>query len=188
MTHWTGKLQSHFIDIARAYASRYLLGACHQGAAIEGLCLTGENIEDPASSYTTFYHNVSSSENAAANANDTLGVLNYILTAVGGLTVPSAMDFYQHPGSNLADLIFSPGWDDYRPVSFETCGSMYIPIYQDDTVSPPAYYEPTRKLKNWYICLTRFSYLYNALVFKIGVTGEPQNPTCELVEVLRVWV
>ncbi|KAF1844587.1 uncharacterized protein K460DRAFT_429333 [Cucurbitaria berberidis CBS 394.84] len=167
----------------------HALGACHQGAAVEGLCLTGDTIDDPAVSYTTFYHNVSSSENATVNANDTLGVLNYILTIGGGINVPSAMKFSQSPGSNIADPIFSPGWDDFTPIAFdEECGSAYIPIYQDDTVSPPSYYNPTLKLKNWYICLTRFSYLYTTLVYKFGVTGEPQNPTCVAVEVVRVWV
>ncbi|KAJ4369911.1 hypothetical protein N0V83_005675 [Neocucurbitaria cava] len=159
------------------------------GAAIEGLCLTDSTVQDPVASYTTFYHNVSSSENATANANDTLGVLNWILTIGGGLNVSSGMSFSQQPGSNLADLIFSPGFDtDNRPVAFESCGHMYVPVYQDDTVTPPGSYGPPRKLMNWFICLTRFAYLYESLVFKIGVTGEPQNPTCVAVDVERVWV
>lgn len=114
-------------------------------------------------------------------------MLNWILLA-GDLVVPSAMNFNQNSGSNIADLVFSPGYAAYKLVAFEECGSMYIPVYQDDTVSPPGYYDPTLKLKNWYVCLTRYSYLYTSLVFKIGVTGEPQNPSCVAVEVTREWV
>ena len=102
--------------------------------------------------------------------------------------MPSPMSFYQNPGSNLADLVFTPSSSESQLVMFEDCGSMYIPVYQNDQVSPPAPYEPTLKLKNWFVCLTRYSYLYNTLVFKLGVTGEPQNPTCQAVEVVRQWV
>lgn len=114
-------------------------------------------------------------------------MLNWILLA-GSLTVPSAMKFNQDPGSNIADLIFSPGWNTYTLIAFKDCGSMYLPVNRDDTVSPPGYYNPPLKLQSWYICLTRYSYLYNTLNFKTGLAGEPQNPTCEAVEVTRVWV
>jgi len=169
-------------------STSHAVGACHQGAAIEGLCLTNLTVRDQATSYTTFYHNVSSQENKFANANDALGTLIYVLRAGLGLQVPSAMFFHEVPDSNMADLIFKPGYSANRPVAFDSCGSLYIPGTQNNTVSPPEYYEPELKVKNWYICLTRFSYLYESLVWKIGVTGEPQNPTCQSVGVQRVWV
>ena len=91
-------------------------------------------------------------------------------------------------GSNLANPTFYPGNQTYTPVGFKDCGEMYIPQYQDDTVSPPVYYTPTLQLENWYVCLTRWSYLYSTLSWKIGVKGEPQNPTCQEVRVMRVFV
>lgn len=97
------------------------------------------------------------------------------------------MSLYQPPGSNVADMVFRPGYETYTTLSFDDTEGLYIPVYQDDTVSPPTYYNPTLKLKNWYICLTRYAYQYQTLVWKIGVTGEPQNPSCYPVEIERVW-
>lgn len=91
--------------------------------------------------------------------------------------------------SNIANPTFFPGQDDYTLVAFKDCDNMYIKGYTDDTVSPPAYWDDeTSKLENWYICLTRYSYLYTTLSWKVGVTGEPQNPSCQKVEVKRVFV
>jgi hypothetical protein len=163
------------------------LGACHQGAAIEGLCPTGEKIADPASSYTTFYHYVSSGSQETAGAPNTPGGLSWTLHA-GNMEVPSAMSLSFITGSNLANPTFFPGNETYTPVGFKDCGNMYIPQYQDDTVSPPVYYTPSLQLENWYVCLTRWSYLYSTLSWKIGVKGDPQNPSCQKVEVTRVFV
>jgi hypothetical protein len=162
------------------------LGACHAGAAIESLCLTSEKRNDTASTYTTFYHNVSASDEP--NAIDTAGVLAYVLRAGGGLEVPSSMQLSNQLTSNVAIPVISPGWDDYTAVYFDECGSLYIPAYQDDTVSPPESFPGTMRVKNWYVCLTRYTYTYTTLAWKVGLTGEPQNPSCQKVEVERVWV
>ncbi|KAJ8115813.1 hypothetical protein OPT61_g2624 [Boeremia exigua] len=164
-----------------------VLGACHQGAAIEGLCLTGDTIQDPTSSYTTFYHNVSSSRNETAGAANAEGVLSWILRAGGGLIVPSAMSLSFDSTSNLANPTFYPGVNERDLIAFEEDGCAYIRTTLDDTVSPPAYLSPARKVKNWYICLTRWSYLYYTLSWKIGLTGQPQNPSCQKVDVIRVF-
>ncbi|KAF1833931.1 hypothetical protein BDW02DRAFT_551553 [Decorospora gaudefroyi] len=166
----------------------HALGACHQGAAIEGLCLTNDTLTTPARPYTTFYHNVSSQSGNTVNADNTLGVLGWHLT-LGALRVPSAMNFDYDPGSNLATPVIMPGQSRYEPVAFEAgTNHMYIPVKQNDQVSPPEPYLPPLKLKNWFNCLTRYSYTYETLAWKVGMTGEPQNPTCTAVEVHRVWV
>ena len=67
------------------------------------------------------------------------------------------------------------------------CEDLYIPRTQDDTVSPPAYLDQQENATNWYVCLTRYAYLYETLVWKIGVKGEPQNPSCKKVQVTRVF-
>ncbi|KAF9701681.1 hypothetical protein EKO04_000296 [Ascochyta lentis] len=163
------------------------LGACHQGAAIEGLCPTGETVQDPPSSYTTFYHNVSSANDQKPNAADVDGILSWILRAGGNLTVPSAMSMNPTPNSNVVNPTFYPGVSESTVIAFDTDGCTYISTWLDDTVSPPSYYDPPRKVKNWYVCLTRWSYLYQTLSWKVGVTGQPQNPSCQKVDVVRVF-
>ena len=71
--------------------------------------------------------------------------------------------------------------------AFEEDGCLYIDASRDDTVSPPVYFDPDRHVKNWYICLTRYSYLYTTLSWKVGLTGTPQNPSCQKVDVIRVY-
>lgn len=163
------------------------LGACHQGAAIEGLCPTGETVQDPPSLYTTFYHNVSSARNEEPDAANADGVLSWVLRAGGNLTVPSAMAMSPYLTSNVVNPIFHPGESPYTLIAFQEDGCTYVTASQDDTVSPPVYYDPSLKLKNWYVCLTRWSYLYQTLSWKVGVTGEPQNPSCQKVDVIRVF-
>lgn len=87
--------------------------------------------------------------------------------------------------SNVALPIFMPGNSSYTAVNFADDGCMYIPKSVDDTVSPPGYFSPPKKLTEWYVCLTRYGYLYQTLVWKIGVQGKPQNPSCQKVEVYR---
>jgi hypothetical protein len=115
-------------------------------------------------------------------------VLAWVLHAGGGLNVSSAMSFSSGDVSNIAVPIFMPGEPPYTLVSFGECGSMYKEAYQNDTVSPPEGFSPPLKVMNWYICLTRWSYTYVTLVWKVGLTGEPQNPSCQKVDVERVWV
>lgn len=160
------------------------LGACHEGAAIEGLCLTGEKQSDPAHSYTTFYHATSPDQPAVDNA----GILYWNLTVNLNQTVPSAMRFSTDVTSNLAIPILMPGNSTYTTVYFTDGGCMYIPRAIDDTVSPPTYISPPQKLENWYICLTRYGYLYTTLTWKIGVTGTPQNPSCQKAQIQRVFI
>ncbi|KAH6642660.1 hypothetical protein C7974DRAFT_328184 [Boeremia exigua] len=163
------------------------LGACHQGAATEGLCPTRETVQNPPSSYTTFYHNVSSDDNATAGAANTKGILNWILQAADGANYSSAMGLSLSDTSNVANPIFFPGMIAHSPIAFEEDGCTYIEAVQDDTVSPPVYFKPIRKVKNWYVCYTRWSYLYYTLAWKVGLTGQPQNPSCQKVDVIRVF-
>lgn len=90
--------------------------------------------------------------------------------------------------SNIGIPIFSPGWADYSLVAFDECDEMYIQSYQDDTVTPPAVLNPAAPLKSWYVCLTTWGYTYETLVWKVGQAGEPQNPSCQKVEVKRVFI
>lgn len=89
--------------------------------------------------------------------------------------------------SNIANPTFYPGTDRSTNVAFDKNNCLYIEADMDDTVSPPAYFNSSHKVKNWYVCLTRYSYLYTTLSWKVGLTGTPQNPSCQKVDVVRVF-
>jgi hypothetical protein len=106
----------------------------------------------------------------------------------GDQIVPSGMKFSWDFLSDVSTPIFFPGNDTASTVSFSSNGCMYLGRYQDDTVTPPQQLDPPQKIENWYICLTRWSYLYYTLNWKIGVQGVPQNPTCQKVQVYREFI
>lgn len=159
------------------------LGTCHEGAALEGMCVTGETPDTAPTLSTTFYQAIT----ASSTPRDDYGILFWNLTLSGNFSVPSAMEFSIDATSNAAMPIFFPNNSSSTAVSFKESGNMYIARNVDDTVSPPASLNTTQALENWYICLTRWSYLYQTLVWKIGVEGVPQNPSCQKVAVQRVF-
>ncbi|KAF1961111.1 hypothetical protein CC80DRAFT_488457 [Byssothecium circinans] len=177
-----------FLKSSNSSLNGTAIGACHQGAATEGACITNERITDPVQSYTTFYHATSSSSSNNSTY-DAPGLLYWNLTS--NIVAPSSMRFIQRWTSNLATPIFLPGNASTTTVHFaKDCEEMYLPRGLDDTVSPPSWLTPSvsEKVQSWYVCLTKFSYLYTTLEWKVGVTGEPQNPTCQKVSVYRVFV
>ena len=88
----------------------HALGACHQGAAHEGLGLMNDTLATPARPYTTFYHNTTSHNHGnLKNANDTAGVLNWSLNYNNGAgSVFSAMALHYSQTPCLMDMIFAP--------------------------------------------------------------------------------
>lgn len=90
--------------------------------------------------------------------------------------------------TDVAVPIITTGNTSAIPVSFTSDGCMYFPKFQDDTVSPPVQFIAPLKLENWYTCLTEWSYLYVTLSWKVGIEGEPQNPSCEKVRVIREFI
>jgi hypothetical protein len=167
----------------------HALGACHQSAAREGLCLTNDTTAIPARPYTTFYHNVSS--DALAHASNIKGVLNWPLSLNNGsnmIIASSAMAFSYRFDTNLVDMGFTSGSSGYQTVSFEEgSGSMYIEVFIDDTDKAPVLRDPPIKARNWYLCPMGLGSSLQSLHWKIGLAGEPQNPNCSKVEVQRVW-
>ena len=164
-----------------------VIGACHQGAALEGLCPTDDTPGSQPQPYTTFYHNVSSYSGQLPNADDTQGMLYWTLHANNGaLIVPSAMRFWINPTSNVAIMMFAPGDSQYNLVSFEAgSGAMYIPLRHDENTGQSI--DPPIKLKNWYMCKSAYSARLITMVWRIGTKGEPDDPTCYRVDVKRVW-
>jgi hypothetical protein len=163
-----------------------VLGACHSGAASEVACYTGVPVTDDPFYGTVFYYNFSSTAEQNWTDLDTSGGLGYTWSTGLG-PIPSKWDFSVDYTSNIAFATIGPGEIYYGALSFDSYGYLYMRDSLDDTVNPPAWYNSVRKLDNWYVCLMAWNYRYEALAWKIGVTGEPQNPTCSKVRVKRVF-
>jgi len=157
------------------------LEACHEGAAIEGLCLSGQ-FPTPVTSQFTF--NTSSYD---VTYNATLGepgILAFELQG-GNFNESEPMILSYNPTSNVAVPLFEPS-DSGTLVAFDPCGKLNIQGYVDDTTYPPtvdvvdAYYR-------WYVCTTYAGYTYRTLAWVMG-EYPPENPTCVKVDVTRVFV
>ncbi|ORY10247.1 hypothetical protein BCR34DRAFT_665048 [Clohesyomyces aquaticus] len=164
-----------------------VLGACHEGAAIEGLC-PDTLVTETAHSYNIFYHNISDSDTSFTDAR---GVLSYDFYYGENLTamVPSSMDLVYNPASDTAFPLITPSNRSSTYVSFDECNSMYIGTTQDDRVDPtddPSF--DLIKVKGWWLCRTNFAYRYVTLVWAMGIDTVPANPTCRKVDVKRVFV
>lgn len=164
--------------------SSHALGACNWTIPRKGLCLTDDTTATPARPYSTFYHNVSSYNY------DNQGILNWPLSLWGrDDPASSAMRFHYEAGTNLVEIMLEPWTDIYQLVWFEEdSASMYIAIDEDDTGKVRDWVVPPKQVKNWYMCNSRYSIKLRTLAWKIGFVGEPQNPTCSKVDVVRVWV
>jgi hypothetical protein len=155
------------------YNGKYL-AACHQGAAIKGLCVSNST---DAKSGTVFY----------LKANDVKsqsGELALDQTVNGNQTVPTLFSMTYYATSNVAVPVFSPAASSNFPVVFDQDGTLGYKMYKDDTTVPPT--ETDWIVKNWYICATQYNYNYETLAWVNAKYPFPQNPSCEKVEVKRV--
>lgn len=164
------------------------LAACHEGAAIEGLCLAG--IPSPSKpgeiAPATFNFNTS---DQAVTPNATLGAPGWVtyLLRGGNFNESEPLGLYINPTTNVALPLFYPGGELATTMSFDSNNLLNIQGYIDDTQNPPtsgdtvAYYR-------WYSCTTYYTgYTYVTLAWVLG-EGNPQNPTCVKVDVKRVFV
>lgn len=166
------------------------MGACHQGAAIEGLCLSKARFDDDLGLSYTFYHNASSSQNSTANAIDAPGTMIWILHT-SEWAVPSAMNFTPTSGTNQLNMIFTPGIESNSYVSFDKAGRMYRHKALDGNWTAPRMRRSSAtdtRYENWYICLTHYNYEMNSLVWVDGDAPVPPDSTCRPVGVQRLWV
>jgi len=151
------------------------LVACHEGAAIESLCIYGK-----ASSVFFLNYTRNWSPDPALGL---YGSLTWNLPS-GDQNFSSAMELHINPTSNVALPLFSPGTS-HTPIAISENGKLTIPSSVDDTVSPPKY--QTVAPSRWWACTTRYGYLYQTLNWVLG-PGRPQNPSCQKVEVVRVYL
>ncbi|KAF2261585.1 hypothetical protein CC78DRAFT_346004 [Lojkania enalia] len=164
------------------------LSACHEGAAIESLCLSNSNSTskpDPIPA-TVFHFNTS---DTVVTPNASLGAPGYLtyLLRGGNFNVSEAMGLDINPTSNVALPLFWPSTDRAAVVSFDSNDFLNIQNYVVDTVNPPVSGE-YRAYYRWYSCTTYYAgYTYVTLSWVLG-EGKPQNPSCVKVNVKRVFV
>lgn len=185
-----GKLWLRKIYEPRTKAFSHTLGACHEGAAIEGLCLSESRFDDIGPSRYPFYHIVSNSQNPAANAFDIPGTMIWILQTTEW-AVPSAMHFFSQSDTNQQNMIFTPSVESTSYVSFDKAGRMYRQKDSNgDWIAPDTRNssESSTRHESWYICLTHYNYAITSLVWVDGDAPIPQDSTCQSVGVQRLWV
>jgi hypothetical protein len=136
------------------------LFACHEGAAIEGLCLG-----DKALSTADVYRFNTSIYNTPTNSSigDT-GLLTWLLPTADNVSYSSALSLSANPTSNVAVPLFYPGDTDAQQVAFDNKGLLNIQGYIDDTVFPFNVTETTAYYR-WYICETLVGYQYTTLAW-----------------------
>jgi len=158
------------------------LTACHEGAAIEGLCV-GTAL---TSTSVTYNFNTSISDVTYDPSIGEAGYVTYSL--VGGNFVESeTMILYYTPTTNVALPLFEPveADEDGIAVAFDEEGKMNIQGYENDTTFPVT--EGTTAYYRWWVCETYYEgYTYQTLAWVMGVS-EPENPTCVKVDVLQVF-
>lgn len=88
------------------------------------------------------------------------------------------------PGSNVALPLFGSG-NSPQMLGFDDENRMYITTDENDTVTPPKGV-PAEMLCRWYTCQTLYGYTYTTLAWVYG-KSPPENPSCQMVDVIRVW-
>jgi hypothetical protein len=201
---FTLKLESDNADINGQY-----LGACHAGAALEQLCLSGT--DGTPVNYNTFTLNVTSSSTGFET-----GPLVWNLQG-DSFNVSSGLAFIQNLHSNVAVPWFTPSpsndyvgfdadnklfiysatYDESAFVAGEyPAGQPTVPTYQVSVALSPwpgcfvlvCLWDHMADLVlfQWYACYTYTGYYYHALAW--ATSGKPINPTCEAVNVTRTFV
>jgi hypothetical protein len=162
--------------------------ACHEGAAIEGLCIsTMPSLKGATAS--TYQFNTSDFESVGNARAGKTGILTYELRG-GNFNESEPLSLSYSPTSNVAVPLFSPGYES-QEVAFDQSGHLNIQGYIDDTTDPATIGgstgTATKPYYNWYVCTTYAGYTYQTLAWVVG-RNKPQNPTCVKVDVKRVFV
>lgn len=156
---------------------------CHEGAAIEGLCLGSKVATDPLGAYT---YNLNFSSQSGSVVDPVLGqtgLLTWLLQG-GNFNLSSPMELTYSPTTNVAGPLFTPS-DSGTFVGFDKANKMFIPQYLDDSVVPAQYL--SKAVYRWAICQTYLGYYYTTLAWIMG-SHSADNPSCQKVDIVRVFV
>lgn len=165
------------------------LAACHTGAALESLCLSGVGgVSNPDSvPAVTFNFNTTADASTPNATIGTLGILVYTLRT-SSIDVPSSVYFHYDPTTDSAIPILTPGSENAQMLAFDDREQLNVQGYIDWTADPPDATATTQAYYRWYACQTYFEgYMYQNLVWGLGAP-KPENPTCVSVDVKRVFV
>ena len=135
------------------------LFACHEGAAIEGLCLGDKKL----STADVYNFNTSAYTTPTNSAIGDTGILTWLLPTAGQ-SYSSALSLSANPVSNVAVPLFYPGDTDAQQVAFDNKGLLNIQGSLDDSVFPFNATE-TKAYYRWYICETYVGYQYTTLAW-----------------------
>ncbi|KAG4440768.1 hypothetical protein IFR05_003755 [Cadophora sp. M221] len=171
------------------------LYSCHEGAAIQGLCTnSSRHIREgpnprPIEPYNMRYF-LNYTDGSEGERSPTKEARSGILTwAFEHMTVSCAMKLrngWNGFCSNVITPLFTPGDHNSDIVAFDGDNKLCIWNWRDEAVLPTwqnRNYEQTAYY-NWYICMTNVGYLFETLTWVSG--GEPVNPSCQKVDILRV--
>jgi hypothetical protein len=175
--------------------------ACHEGAAIEGICNQGQLTSVPTSA-STFTFNYTDGQVVDDPSIGVPGYLTYLLQA-SAVNVSEPLELTLLESSNIAHPIFTPS-ETGSQVAFDSKDLLNVRLifiytwsltdqvkqiqsYVDDMVYPPQAGSP-KAYYRWYLCTTYYSsYTYETLNWVLG-SFPPQNPSCQKVDVKREYI
>lgn len=180
----SGPFALRIANAANASLNGLYLGACHAGAAIEGLCTSTVDPAAPIPYYNTYYFNYSSWTNASWDSGSIVWNLPINLPDADHLSTPLLISL-SNLGSNVNFPLFGPG-SGITYFGFTEEKKLFSSAYGDDSLNTPEDRPVSEsfQLQNWYVCWGAVGgYYYEALAWV--TTGAPRNPTCVKVDVVR---
>ena len=156
------------------------LYACHEGAAIEGLCVGASGPPSLSNTYNFNYTDQQTPDEVLGYT----GLVTWVLHG-GNFNASSSLQLEPQPTTNVAVPLFFPGDQGFASFGFDQEDKLYVLGYLDNTVSPPVY--KTQGYYHWYACITNAGYVYQTLAWTVG-SGAPENPSCQKVDVKRVFI
>ncbi|KAH6720676.1 hypothetical protein BKA61DRAFT_238333 [Leptodontidium sp. MPI-SDFR-AT-0119] len=156
------------------------LYACHEGAAIEGLCVGTSGPPTLSNTYNFNYTDQQTPDDVLGYT----GLVTWVLHG-GNFNASSSLQLNPSPTSNVAVPLFFPGDGGFSSYGFDKEDKLFVAGYLDNSVSPPVY--KTQAFYHWYACITNAGYIYQTLAWVVG-PGAPENPSCQKVEVKRVFI
>jgi hypothetical protein len=164
-----------------------LAATCHVGASIESICV------DPGPEVAIaniFYHSYMEGDDFEGNLYGSL-VWIYPTTADGiPINITKGAEFHFDMDTNIAVALFSPSNPGTYGIGFDSDHKMFYYSYFDDSsiIQGEDVAPRPNLIYNWYICWNRvgYGYIRNALVW--GTGGQPRNPTCSPVTVVREFI
>lgn len=162
------------------------LGACHVGAALESICLSGSiSASKPNTSDAALFNfNSSIYAQPPEPTFGTPGILTWILHGAN-FNVSFPASFSYDPTTDIAVPIIGGGSPTL--LAFDADNKLTVQAYVQNSDQPPsngAY----KQYYRWYACQTYYaSYHYTNLAWGLGA-AKPENPTCVAVNVTRTFV